>query len=56
MIIALGTQFHVYLPWGQPGDLVGDFSVIVKPMEHYTALVLILETETDHLKNEPELS
>ena len=46
----------VVAAFNQKKALVGAFSVIVKPMEHYTALVLILETETDHLKNEPELS
>ena len=53
MIIASGTQFHVYLPWGkcllsivgafnQEKALVGAFSVIVKPvvepMDRFTAL------------------
>ena len=39
MIIVLRTQFHVYLPLGQrPFSIVGAFSVIVKPMDRFTAL------------------
>ena len=46
--------------FNQEKALVGAFSVILKTGcgtdGSSAALVLILETETDHLKNEPELS
>ena len=65
------SQFHINLTWvlnvkslvgtfNQEKALVGAFYVIVKTGcgtdGSSAALVLILETETDHLKNEPELS
>ena len=50
-LIASGTQFHIYLQWGQRlfstvptsaftyETLLGVFSVIVKPMDRFTALI-----------------